>query len=118
MNAAVSRTLSLIPDRVPRVQSGSIFDPRASACPHPERIAHLAQFLSWLGPLNPITRDDLRILGFGTVFAKPALGGEEGEGERDLGAADDESPTSVEQPPTSLDAQPAPQQQHPETTLS
>jgi hypothetical protein len=111
MNALVSRTLSLIPDRVPRVQSGSFFDPRASACPHPERIAHLAQFLSWLGPLNPITRDDLRILGFGAMFGKPALGTEENEGERDLGAADDEAPTSV-------DAQPAPQQQHPESSLS
>jgi len=109
--AFISRTLSLIPDRVPRVQSGSIFDPRASSCPHPDRIAHLAQFLSWLGPLNPITRDDLRILGFGAVFAKPALSTEDAEGERDLGAADDEPPASVE-------AQPIAEQAHPETTLS
>ena len=50
MNAAiVSRTLSLIPDRVPRMQSGSTFDPSAAAsCSYPERIAHLAQFLGWL----------------------------------------------------------------------
>jgi hypothetical protein len=74
MNTAiVSRTLSLIPDRVPRVQSGSAFDPRASSCACPERIAHLVQLLSWLGPLNPITRDDLRILGFGMPYGKPAL---------------------------------------------
>ena len=65
MNAAmISRTLSLIPDRVARVQSGSLFDPQALAgCPHPERITHLAQFLDWLGPLREVTKDDLRIFG-------------------------------------------------------
>lgn len=76
MNAAVvSRTLALIPDRVPRMQSGSPFDPAApGACPHPERITHLAQFLSWLGPLNPITKDDLRVFGLMTPYGKPAIG--------------------------------------------
>jgi len=75
MNAAlVSRTLALIPDRVPRMQSGSAFDPAASGtCTHPERIAHLAQFLSWLGPLNPITKDDLRVFGLMTPYGKPAI---------------------------------------------
>lgn len=75
MNAAVvSRTLALIPDRVPRMQSGSAFDPAApGACAHPERIAHLAQFLSWLGPLNPITKDDLRVFGLMTPYGKPAI---------------------------------------------
>ena len=43
MNAAiVSRTLSLIPDRVARVQSGCLFDLATATCAHPERIAHLA----------------------------------------------------------------------------
>lgn len=75
MNAAiVSRTLSLIPERVARVQSGSLFDPQASAaCAHPERISHLAQFLGWLGPLNPITKDDLRVFGLMTPYGKPAI---------------------------------------------
>jgi hypothetical protein len=75
MNAAVvSRTLALIPDRVPRMQSGSPFDPAApGACAHPERITHLAQFLSWLGPLHPITKDDLRVLGLMTPYGKPAI---------------------------------------------
>ena len=65
MNAAlIARTLSLIPDRVPRAQSGSTFDPSAPACcAYPDRITHLAQFLNWLGPLNPVTKDDLRIFG-------------------------------------------------------
>jgi len=75
MNAAiVARTLSLIPDRVARVQSGSTFDPAAPACcAHPDRITHLAQFLNWLGPLHPVTKDDLRILGLMTPYGKPAL---------------------------------------------
>jgi len=75
MNAAVvSRTLDLIPDRVPRLQSGSTFDPAApGACAHPERIAHLAQFLGWLGPLHPITKDDLRVFGLMTPYGKPAI---------------------------------------------
>lgn len=75
MNAAfVTRTLSLIPDRVARVQSGSLFDPNAhGACPHPERIVHLAQFLNWLGPLREVTKEDLRVLGLVTPYGKPAI---------------------------------------------
>jgi len=75
MNAAmVSRTLSLIPDRVARVQSGSLFDPNAQgACAHPERVTHLAQFLNWLGPLREVTKEDLRILGLMTPYGKPAM---------------------------------------------
>jgi hypothetical protein len=84
MNAAiVSRMLSVIPDRVARAQSGSLFDPNAQgACAHPERITHLAQFLNWLGPLREVTKDDLRILGLLTQYGKPAIDNaldEEGE---------------------------------------
>jgi hypothetical protein len=103
MNAAiVSRTLSLIPDRVPRMQSGSTFDPSASAaCAHPERIAHLAQFLSWLGPLHPITKDDLRILGLLTPYGKPAvpLAEEDGEEEVEISPAEDDTVIAGEQAP-------------------
>lgn len=75
MNAAtVSRTLSMIPDRVARTQSGSLFDPHASgACAHPQRIVHLAGFLDWLGPLREVTKDDLRIFGLMTPYGKPAI---------------------------------------------
>ena len=70
--AMVSRTLSLIPDRVIRTQSGCLFDPQApGACAHPERITHLAQFLNWLGPLREVTKDDLRVFGLLTVYGKP-----------------------------------------------
>jgi hypothetical protein len=103
MNAAlVSRTLSLIPDRVPRTQSGSAFDPGASAaCAHPERIAHLAQFLGWLGPLHPITKDDLRILGLLTPYGKPAVPlAEEADEEIELDAAEDEALIASEPQPS------------------
>jgi hypothetical protein len=75
MNAAtVSRTLSLIPERVTRSQSGSLFDAQApGSCPHPERIVHLAQFLTWLGPLQPLTKEDLRLFGLLTPYGKPAI---------------------------------------------
>jgi len=101
MNAAlVSRTLSLIPDRVSRVQSGSAFDPSAtSTCAHPERIAHLAQFLSWLGPLHPITKDDLRLFGLLTPYGKPAVPlAEEADEEIELDAAEDETLLASDQP--------------------
>jgi hypothetical protein len=73
MNAAtVSRTLALIPERLPRALSGSAFnETEAAACRHPERIAHVMKFLSWLGPLNPLTKDDLRVLGLLNQYGKP-----------------------------------------------
>lgn len=99
MNAAiVARTLALIPDRVPRLQTGSVFDPSAP-CAHPERMAHLLQFLSWLGPLQPLTKDDLRILGLLTPYAKPAIALADDEGEEDTDAAQEEMAPLVIEPP-------------------
>jgi hypothetical protein len=110
MNAAiVARTLSLIPDRVPRVQSGSAFDPAASAgCAHPERVTHLAQFLNWLGPLHPVTKDDLRILGLMTPYGKPALAHAEeaaDEGDEELEAIVDEDDSLVVEPQPMVEPQ-------------
>ena len=98
MNAAVvARTLSLIPDRVARMQTGSVFDPNAP-CAHPERIVHLLQFLHWLGPLQPLTRDDLRILGLLTPYAKPAIasGDDEADDEPIVDDADEMPAVAVE----------------------
>lgn len=88
MNAAtVTRVLSLIPDRIARTQMGGLFDPQnAAACAHPERIVHLAQFLNWLGPLQPLTKEDLRLFGLMTPYGKPAIGA----------AAEDEVDADVE----------------------
>src|SRR5215208_4919190 len=75
MNAAtVSRVLSLIPERIERAPSGGAFDPsNGAACAFPERITHLAQFLNWLGPLQPLTKEDLRLFGLMTPYGKPAI---------------------------------------------
>jgi hypothetical protein len=98
MNAAiVTRTLSLIPDRVIRTQSGCLFDPQApGACAHPERITHLAQFLNWLGPLREVTKDDLRVFGLLSAYGKPvseAAMDDEADGDLD---AELEAPVEVE----------------------
>jgi hypothetical protein len=75
MNAAlVSRTLSLVPDRMPRMQTGTLFNPAApGVCAHPERVAHLARFLEWLGPLREVTMEDQREFGLLTPYGKPTL---------------------------------------------
>lgn len=71
---AVSRTLALIPDRVARTQTGSLFNPAApGVCSHPERVAHLARFLEWLGPLREVTKDDLHTFGLLTPYARPVM---------------------------------------------
>jgi hypothetical protein len=100
MNAAmVSRTLSLIPDRVARTLSGCVFDPQApGACAHPERISHLAQFLNWLGPLREVTKDDLRIFGLVTPYGRPAM-------ESSLDAEADEAEADVELAPIAIAAE-------------
>lgn len=109
MNAAiVARTLSLIPDRVSRMQTGSIFDPSAP-CAHPDRMAHLLQFLTWLGPLQPLTKDDLRILGLMTPYAKPAiaLADEDSEADADedtLIAPEEIAPVVVQAPVSATEA--------------
>ena len=83
MNAGtVSRLLSHIPERAARTQSGCIFFPEASASPHPERVALLGKFLSWLSPLESLSKDDQRALGLAAGQGKPAqeaAGDEEGE---------------------------------------
>jgi hypothetical protein len=65
------RILSLIPERAARAPSGAAFTLEASACRHPERIAHLVEFLSWTSPLYPITRFDQRVLGLLNEQGRP-----------------------------------------------
>ena len=83
MNAGtVSRLLSHIPERAARMQSGCGFFPETSASPHPERVAHLSKFLSWLSPLEALSKDDQRALGLVAANGRPpqeAAGDEEGE---------------------------------------
>lgn len=73
--AKVFRILELIPDRVSRPQSGVAFnDVAATSCVHPERLALLTEFLHWLSPVYPITKDDQMRLG---LFANKQAQAEE-----------------------------------------
>lgn len=90
MNASmVSRVMSLIPDRSPRAQSGSVFSAsEAATCRYPERIAYLTRFLHWMGPLDPMTREDQQILGVRSSGGRPMAACETGE-ELELDDLDD-----------------------------
>ena len=70
--ANVFRMISLIPDRTARSQSGSPFDQRSF-----ERAGLLAPFLGWLGPLNPISKEEQQLLGLRAASAKSPMEGEE-----------------------------------------
>jgi hypothetical protein len=73
MNGAnVFRMMSLIPDRTARSQSGSRFDQRSF-----ERAGLLSPFLGWLGPLNPISKEEQQLLGLRAGGGKSPLEGEE-----------------------------------------
>jgi hypothetical protein len=75
----VARVMSLIPDRTPRLAVGAFFQPQT------EQTTYLAQFLNWLSPLSPITKDDQRALGLLQAHQKPAV---EPDEEPDLDEAD------------------------------
>lgn len=73
MNATkVFGLISLIPDRSARLPSGTLFSQaEAAACKYPERLAHLSRFLGWLGPLDPISKEDQQILGLRAANGRP-----------------------------------------------
>ena len=79
MNASdLARILSLIPERVPRMLSGTQFSAaNPAACRYPERLAHLAQFLQWLSALDPISKEDQTALGLFNASGRPAHAGDE-----------------------------------------
>ena len=96
MDAALMfRLISLVPDRSARAQSGSVFTPSAAAaCRYPDRMSYLGKFLHWLGPLDPMTKEDQQILGVRSSGGRPLLAGEEvvdEMGEPDDLDAEDES---------------------------
>lgn len=56
--AAVSRLMSLVPERMARSQSGSRFRGDGSA-----RLDLLCRFMHWLAPLSQVTREEQQLLG-------------------------------------------------------
>ena len=81
----VFRVISRIPDRMPRSPTGSAFDGASS-----ERAELLSRFLGWLGPLNPISKDDQQLFGVRAPGAKPLL-----EGEGDAPEEAEDAPTAA-----------------------
>ena len=74
--ATVFRVISLIPDRMPRTQSGCVFN----AGGQPEQLLLLAKFLSWLAPLDAISKEEQQLLGIRSGGGRPlGVGEEEGE---------------------------------------
>lgn len=106
--AAVSRLISLIPDRSPRLQSGTVFSPsEAASCRYPDRMSYLTRFLHWLGPLDPMTREDQQILGVRSSGGRPMLPGEELGEDMEMEESDDallEEPLSLPEAGTAVAA--------------
>jgi hypothetical protein len=61
----ISRIIDSIPDRVARVQTGTVFklEEEGDAANFPARLVHLSQYLNWLTPLFRLSKEDQRILG-------------------------------------------------------
>jgi hypothetical protein len=77
----VSRLLSLIPERTGRAQSGVLFRPEASGCAYPERLAQLSKFMSWLRPLDALTREEQMALGLVAPNGRPVHAVDEDDAE-------------------------------------
>jgi len=111
MNAStVHRIISLIPERVARAQSGALFT-MTGACRHPERIACLSQYLQWLSPLNPVSRDDQQLLGLLLANGRPVHAGDV-EDEADAQDEADDELDDLDIPVALLDDEPVEDEQH------
>jgi len=111
MNAStVHRIISLIPERVARAQSGALFT-MTGACRHPERIACLSQYLQWLSPLNPVSRDDQQLLGLLLASGRPVHAGDV-EDEADAQDEADDELDDLDIPVALLDDEPVEDEQH------
>ena len=103
--STVHRIISLIPERVARAQSGALFT-MIGAYRHPERIAYLSSYLQWLSPLNPVSRDDQKLLGLLLANGRPVHAGDvEDEADADMERA-------LEVPVALLDDEPVEDELH------
>lgn len=88
--SAVPSFVALIPERAVRAQSGTLFMLADSGCGNDgARFTHLVQFLQWLTPLNPITKDDQRVLGLLSPNARPVRLAQDDELDGEGDALDD-----------------------------
>ena len=86
MNGAnVSRLISLVPERMPRGQSGTRFSADGS-----QRMDLLCRFLHWLGPLNSVSREEQQVLGVRAGGGRSLIDEEGAEDAGDLADPADE----------------------------
>ena len=86
--AMVSRIVSMVPERITRLPSGTAFTVNGAGG-DPARLAYVARYLQWLSPLNPIEKEDQRALGLLSAASGRTLGLGEEPGEepaQDVGA--------------------------------
>ncbi|HEX2197044.1 MAG TPA: hypothetical protein VHG88_00265 [Burkholderiales bacterium] len=79
MNPKISRLLALIPERSLRLATGTRFVPAVAVCAQPERLAAVAQFLSWMTPLGALTREEQQRLGIASSGPRPADAADEAD---------------------------------------
>jgi hypothetical protein len=74
--AMVSRIVSLVPERMARLRSGTLFMPRQN---QGAQVACLAPLLHWLTPLNVTGEEEQRMLGVLALHGKAAKRDDEDE---------------------------------------
>jgi hypothetical protein len=105
--ALVYRLISFVPDRSARAQTGSVYSPsEAAACRFPDRMSYLGKFLHWLGPLDPMTKEDQQILGVRSSGGRPLMAGEDAVEEQgdleDLESEDEEESIQLSETGTAI----------------
>jgi hypothetical protein len=90
--ATVFRLMSLIPERAPRRQGGSLFNGGGSA-----KMDLLCRFLHWMGPLNSLSKEEQQVLGVRAGGGR-SLVEEEEPGEEPVETADEMEETPVRLP--------------------
>jgi len=81
----LAKIVSLVPDRMPRIQSGTPFacGEIAGAGGQGPQVASLGRLLHWLTPLSTLNEDDQRALGTLALHGKTARRDDEDDDERD-----------------------------------
>ena len=98
--ASVFRLISLIPERAPRSQRGSLFNGDGSA-----KMDLLCRFLHWMGPLNCLSKEEQQVLGVRAGGGRPLVEGEQpGEEPVEIGDEIEETPVRSPQAGTQIAA--------------
>lgn len=96
--ASVFRLMSLIPDRASRSLTGCLFTGDGSA-----KMELLCRFLTWLGPLESLTKEDQQLLGVRAGGGKSLEAGDE-DGEEPLLEDLEETPARLPEAGTQIAA--------------